>query len=103
MLTDDQTDKVRLLFSLAGWTEVMRPAIENRVRETIKSLILPSSKRAEEDRDDNVLRARIDELTWILSAFDKEVEVNLHNRRVEADASALADEESPDGQILNRR
>src|SRR6185437_9581132 len=58
MLTNDQADKLQLMLSTTGWNEVMRPALENRVRLTIQALILPAGKRVEEDRDDEALRAR---------------------------------------------
>jgi hypothetical protein len=102
MLSDEQAEKLRLMLSTAGWAEVMKPAIENRVRQAIQSLILPAPRRAEEDRNDEALRARIDELKWFLSAFYQELEVNEINRRADESARLNADEGSPDGQILNR-
>ena len=99
MLNDTQCDQLQLLFSLAGWREVMKPAIENRVREAIRSLILPAAQRAEEDRNDDALRSRIDELTWVLTQWDREIEVNRHNRQI--DEAHNANLESPDGQILD--
>jgi len=101
MLTNDQTDKLQLLLSTTGWNEVMKPALENRVRQAIHSLILPAAQRAEEDRNDETLRARIEELTWMLTQWQKEIDVNRHNRQLEEEA-ALAAQESPDGQILSR-
>ena len=81
MLTNDEVDKVRLTLSTAGWNEIMRPRIENKVRSYIKLLILHPSERQEKDRDDAALRVRIEELEWLLTAFQNEITVNLHNRQ----------------------
>lgn len=83
MLTQEQAEKLRLLLFSGGWNEVMRPAIENRLRSHVKKLTLWPSERKAEDQDDTKLRAQAEELQWMLSAFENELKVEEYNRQVD--------------------
>lgn len=83
MLSQEQVDKVKIVFSMSGWQDVIKPIIENRMRQKIKALMLFPAERAESDRDDTALRAGIQELEWLLVSFVNEITVFEHNRRVD--------------------
>ena len=51
-----------MMFDFIGWNDVAKPALEHRLRDHFKKLVLFPSERAEQYRDDNALRARISEL-----------------------------------------
>jgi len=83
MLDSDQVDKIRMMFSTAGWNEVVKPAIENRFRQRMKSLILHPSERANDDRDDSVIRGELKTLEWLLMSFPNELIAAENNRRLD--------------------
>ncbi len=83
MMSPDEADKMRLMFSTAGWNDVMMPRIQNRIRTHIRTLLEYPEKRKEEDRDDRSLRTRIEELEWVLVAFQNEANIALHNQRID--------------------
>ena len=83
MLDIQQIDQLKLLLSTDGWNLVMKPAIENRIRLRIKSLVLHPSERPEEDRDDQALRGKIQELEWMLVSWANTVQVFEHNQRLD--------------------
>lgn len=98
MLTQEQIDKVRLMFSTAGWSEVVQPMIENRFRHKTRMLIRHPSERGENALDDTAIRGALQELEWLLTWFQNEIEVYEHNRRVdELDPATLANGTEPIG------
>lgn len=82
-LDREQIDKVRLTMLSAGWNDVMKPALEQRVRQKIKSLILFPAERNGKDQDDSALRAAIKELEWMLVSWQNEIAASDHNQRVD--------------------
>ena len=84
MLDAEQVQKVRLMFSTAGWIEVVKPAIENRLRQRIKALILHPSERGPDPRDDGAIRGEIESLEWLL--------MSLQNELTAAEVNRIADE-----------
>ena len=88
-LNDEQVQKVRLVLASSGWNDVMRPALENRCRQAVKSLTLTRSERATQykgtdfDTDDDVLRALIRDCEWMVVVWANELSVAEHNRRVD--------------------
>ncbi len=83
MLDGSEIDKLRLLLTLGGWNDVMKPRLENRLRQKIKSLMLFPSERGKEDQDDAALRGAIAELEWMLVSWSNEITVFEHNRAVD--------------------
>jgi hypothetical protein len=83
MLDNDQIQKIRLMFSTAGWNEVVKPAIETRFRNRIKALILHPSERSEGDRDDSVIRGELQTLEWLLMSFQNELIAAESNRQLD--------------------
>lgn len=88
-LTEEQVQKVRLVLSTAGWNDVMRPALENRGRQALKSLTLARSERAghfkgtDFDTEDDVLRAIIRDCEWMVACWSNEIRVAEYNRNLE--------------------
>lgn len=88
-LNPDQIEKVRLTLVTSGWNDVMRPSITNRGHNAVKALVLTRSERtavykgSDFDTDDDVLRAMIRDCEWMVSAWDNEVRVADHNRRLD--------------------
>ena len=84
-LNEEQISKVRLLLQSGGWSEVVKPAVAKRANAAIKALILTPAERSGEfkDMDDSAIRAQIREAEWMLTAFDNEIAVFDHNRRMD--------------------
>jgi hypothetical protein len=88
MLTAGQVEKVKFTLAGSGWTDVMRPAIQQRANEALKALALDPSERAKiggefKDLEDKDLRAIIRECQWMLVVWVNEVNVFEMNRRSE--------------------
>ena len=84
-INDEQYGKLKLLLASSGWNDVMRPAIQKRGSDAVRSLVLsPAERKGDvEGVTDDVLRARIQEWEWMLAAWANEVTVFEHNRRLE--------------------
>jgi hypothetical protein len=87
MLNDEEVQQVKLVLSLGGWNNVMRPRIENRSRQATKALVLSRAERTSQfagqdfDTDDDVLRAIIRDCEWMIYSWLNEVAVADQNRR----------------------
>ena len=72
-----------------GWTDVMKPAIENRGRSAVKALVLSRAERTQAykgtdfDTDDDVLRAIIRDCEWMIVCWYNEIKASEHNRRLD--------------------
>jgi hypothetical protein len=93
-LNNDQLESVRLTTATQGWTEVMKPALMKRGQMAVKALVLTPSERAAEFKgsdfatDDDVLRAVIRDVEWMVTVWDNELAVaNLNRQRDELDAA----------------
>jgi hypothetical protein len=88
-LTSDQVEKLRGLLQSSGWREVVRPAVEQRAKAASSLFRLLPSERPESYRglDDstvlNLLRGRLEELEWLMTAFNNEVTVHDINLRAD--------------------
>lgn len=88
-LSDEDVQKVRLVLASSGWNEVMKPLLELRGRRALKALTLTRSERAttykgqDFDTDDDVLRAIIRDVEWMISVWQNELMVSDHNRRID--------------------
>ena len=88
-LNDEQIQKVRQTLYTAGWNDVMRPALENRGRQALKALTLSRTERTGQfkgndmDTDDDVLRAIIRDIEWMLSVWTNEINVSEYNRKLD--------------------
>jgi hypothetical protein len=84
-LNEEQIGKVRFLLMSSGWNEVVKPAVAKRANTAIKALILSPAERSGEfkEMDDSAIRAQIREAEWMLTAFDNEIAVFDHNRRLD--------------------
>lgn len=80
MLTSEQVDKIRAMFSTAGWADVVKPALENRIRQRIRLLILEPSERGDNPLSDKTIRGALMELEWLLMSFQNELIVAESNR-----------------------
>ena len=83
MLKPDEIDKVRLTLRTAGWNEVIIQRVADRIRNKIKVLLTHPSERREGERDDNVLRAAIAELQWMVECWDAELQAAEINRQAD--------------------
>lgn len=85
MLDNDACDKLKLTMMTAGWNEVILPLLANRANAAIKALVLLPTEREGEFKGvgDDVIRARIREIEWMMTAWKNEVAVNAHNRRLD--------------------
>ena len=85
MLNEEQVQKVKLMISGSGWNDVLRPVIAKRAQDAIRSLVIPPEQRSGEHKglSDDALRAKLQEAEWMLVAWDQEVKVFEHNRRLE--------------------
>lgn len=89
MIDDKQAQELRLTLFSSGWTNVMQPALRNRVLQATKSLVMTRSERAgsfkgtDFDTDDDVLRAFIRDGEWLLVAFQNELAVWERNRQLD--------------------
>jgi hypothetical protein len=83
MLNDEQIQMLRIAIQSSGWTQVMKPLLANRANAAIKALVLPPSERRGdyEGISDDGLRGRIQEMEWMLFAWDNEIVVHEQNRR----------------------
>jgi hypothetical protein len=84
-LDEEQVGKIRLLMASSGWNDVMRPVIAKRAHEALKALVLHPAERAGEYKglDDGVIRAKIKECEWMLTAWANEIVVHDHNRQLD--------------------
>jgi hypothetical protein len=86
-LNEEQIEQVRGLIHSGGWANVVKPILGERGRQVNRLFRLLPSERPEpyrgmEDKDViNILRGRLEEIEWILAAFDNEVTVYDLNRR----------------------
>jgi hypothetical protein len=94
MLNPDQIEKVRGTLYTSGWNDVMKPMLLNRGRMAVKALVLTRTERDAEMKgtdfatDEDVLRAIIRDVEWMLNIWDNEVNAANHNRlRDELDAA----------------
>lgn len=90
MIDQEQADKVRVVLASAGWNDVIRPAIEKRAQEAMKSLRLSVEERMESlpkgntfRKSDDALREMIADCEWLASAFLNELAVHDFNRRLD--------------------
>lgn len=83
MLTPEEVDKVKLTMRTAGWNEVIIQRVADRIRTKIKILLTHPSERRESEREDNVLRAAIQELQWMVECWDAEVQAAEMNRQAD--------------------
>ena len=87
MLNDEQIQKVRGTMQTGGWKDVVVPLVVNRGRELTKlALRMPTERGAPykdmEDRDAmNHIRGRIEEIEWLISFFENEVNAFDYNRQ----------------------
>jgi hypothetical protein len=89
MLSEEQIDKIRLVLSTDGWNHVIKPAVMNRAKLALKALALTRGERTEDfkgtdfNAEDDILRAMIRDCEWMAVAWDNEISVFEHNRRVD--------------------
>ena len=102
MLNDDQIQKVRGMMQSSGWNEVLKPLVLVRGRELSKTALVMPGQRSEpyksmDDRDAmNHIRGRIEEIEWLMSFFENEINVYDYNRRRdELDRQANGSEANP--------
>ena len=83
MLNGEQIEALRQVLAMGGWNDVMKPVLANRAHLAVKALVLDPAEREGEFKgvDDAVLRARIQEAEWMLTAWSNEVSVHDYNRR----------------------
>ena len=93
-LNNDQLDAVRMTLATKGWTDVMKPALMKRGQMAVKALVLTPTERGAEFKgsdfatDDDVLRAVIRDVEWMVTVWDNELAVaNLNRQRDELDAA----------------
>ena len=79
MLSNEQVDKLSLMLQTSGWCEVVVPIFAQRGQTLIKLLCMAPERR-EEGMSDDTIRGRLEEIEYLLSAFQKEVRVNHENR-----------------------
>jgi hypothetical protein len=84
-LSEEQIESVRLMFASSGWRDVVRPALINRSKMLITALRQAPGRRTGECKglEDHELRARLDEDEWLLVAFQNEIMVFDHNKRLD--------------------
>lgn len=82
-LTDEQCDKLVVMLQTSGWREVFLPIVAQRGQMRIKALCLPPGRREgiNKDMSDEAIRGALEELEYVLSAFQNEVTVNRANRQ----------------------
>ena len=89
MIDDKQAQELRLTLFSSGWTNVMQPALRNRLMQATKALVLTRTERTgsfkgtDFDTDDDVLRAFIRDCEWLLVAFENELKVWERNRQLD--------------------
>lgn len=84
-----EIEQIRQLFGMRGWSEVLAPQMEKRLKVVQDlALLLPSERPKPydgmEDRDaTNILRGEAKGIQWCLHAFTNQVSVYDQNRRRE--------------------
>ena len=87
MLNVQQIQQVRQMLQTSGWNDVLKPFALGRGRELTKiALRLPANRpepyKGMDDRDAmNHIRGRIEEIEWLMSFFENEINVSDFNRR----------------------
>ena len=82
-LPDDAIQKLRLVMFSSGWKDVIEPVIAKRAHDAIRALVTPPAERRGETSgaDDATLRARIQEMEWMLSCWRNEINLADLERR----------------------
>lgn len=80
MLNEEQIQKVRLFLVGTAWNDVIKPVLMERGHNLVKTLVNLPAERGAESEDANVVRGRIKEVEWFLSAWSNEVVVFDQNR-----------------------
>ena len=81
MITDpDVIARIRALLASAVWNTDIKPALAERARGLIKTLVLSEAERPQPSQPEDMIRGRIQEIEYILSAFENEIRVFDHNR-----------------------
>lgn len=88
MLNEEQIGKVRLMLATSGWRDVLKPAVQERTNNLIKSAMIPGKRTGlyEDMPELEVIRhiqGRVTELEWMMVALENEVKVYDSNKRLE--------------------
>lgn len=84
-LDADSVEKLRATMASSGWNDVIEPSLINRSKQILNALRTVPGKRSGEfkELEDHDLRAKLDEIEWLLVAFRNEIKVFDHNRRLD--------------------
>jgi len=85
MLNQEQIEAVKVTLGTAGWKGVMQVIYANRGQQLIKALVMTPDKRSGElaGNSDEMIRGRISEIEWTLTAWHNELVNHEVNRRQE--------------------
>lgn len=74
-MNDEQIEKVRVMLAGSGWREVMEPIYKMRRQMAVNALVQPLEQRSGDYKgaSDDVVRGRIQEIDWTLTAWRNQV------------------------------
>lgn len=81
-LPPDQIELVRRLLGSDIWNDVIQPRLVERLKDKMRLLRLHPSERPDKAPDDSALRGSLEELEWMLTAWENEVRVADYNRQL---------------------